>query len=203
MTTDNTVNYAKEFEAELKSAIAERAELLTQVAVELGDGWEYLPESTKSIHGMIHKPSGMTLHINNGPYNKPDTLHIFGSFPLDVRDRHAINVSKNKTPRQIANDINKRLMGEYEPVYEKAVDQKLRNDKFETDRLKVVERLLEANKELQSFKTDKFRLRFYGAEKWRGDLKVHSEDSVSLDLSVSPELAIKIMELLSSDSRTE
>lgn len=104
-----------------------------------------LREMTGNIWGVRHNPddyapggmlhdttSGMELYVQNAAYNKPTLMHVSAVAPKDKRGevphvvynrRPSINVSLAKTPEQVAADVARRLLPEWQPLYEQALAQ--------------------------------------------------------------------------------
>src|SRR5207237_685412 len=97
--------------------------LVSKIAPLIGEGWHHQePEEGGDWRSFAEGPGKMCLFFTNslglgGPKGK---LHISGSYPANYyprrngdSDKAKINVSLNKTPEQIARDIQRRLL----PVY--------------------------------------------------------------------------------------
>lgn len=138
----------------------------------------------------------------NGGYQNTDKLHIFVDFPRTEKremvhygESPSINVSETKTPEQIARDIERRLLPAYLPELEKALAQveqiNSRDQKRQANTQKMADYFGVApqnDREQTIYVYDKI--------KGLGYKIAATEDTVKFELEISPEMAIKIFDLL-------
>lgn len=131
-------------------------------------------------------------------------FHISGDFPKTEKGQHihygqspSINVSDSKTPEQIARDIEKRLLPIYLPELEKTIGQ--------VDRINIYDQKRKANIQKMAdyfgieFKEDNQEPSIYFYENIEGlgsRIWVQGENKVKFELELTPEMAIKVFDLL-------
>lgn len=144
----------------------------------LGGEWavdrKWLKDTNNGL--MLNGPDGRALHFCVG-WAAKGRLGISGSFrnglnqhlPYD-REKTEITVSKDKTPAQIAKDIERRLMPVYERVLARAGEMKARCDEYEKEKSRALERVREAmggdadvrQGEVFGYKPYSFQAKYYG-----------------------------------------
>ena len=146
------------------------------------------------------------IRISNGGYQNKLQIHLNGEFPTSIRGElcHyggpiSINVSDSKTPEQIARDIEKRLLPVYLPELEKAVVQLNAINLFHQKRSANIQKM--ADYFQVEFKEDKEPW-IWVYKKINGlgsKIEACGEDTVKFELELSPEMAIKVFELLKAE----
>ena len=153
--------------------------------------WAYLTKDSQSIR------------ISNGSYQKENKLHIAGDFPKSTKGESShygepisINVSVSKTPEQIARDIEKRLLPVYLPELEKAVNQTNSTNIYHQKREANIRKMAEYFG--VEFKEDKEpSIYVYDRIKGLGSrIEAYGEDTIKFELELTPEIAIKVSNLL-------
>ncbi len=145
------------------------------------------------------------IRISNGGYQNEHKLHISGDFPRTSKEEYchygqspSINVSDSKTAEQVARDIERRFFPIYLPELEKAVNQVNATNLFHEKRRANIQKL--ADYFQVAFKEDK-EPSIWVYEKIKGlgsKIEVRGEDTVKFELEVTPEMAVKIFDLLKS-----
>lgn len=148
------------------------------------------------------------IRISNGGYQNEHKLHISGAFPTTIKgepgyyygnSQSSINVSDSKTPKQIARDIERRLLPVYLPELEKAVDQVNTINLYHQKRMANIQKM--AKYFGVEFKEDE-EPSIWVYEKIKGlgsKIEAYGEDTVEFELKLSPEVAIKVFELLKTE----
>ena len=144
------------------------------------------------------------IRISNGDYQNEHKIHIAGEFPRTIRgetgfygnSQSSINVSDSKTPEQIARDIEKRFLPVYLPELEKAVNQVNQMNLYHQKRRDNIQKL--ADYFGNEFKDDKEpSIYVYDLIKGVGSrIEAYGEDTVKFELELTPEMAIKVFDLL-------
>ena len=158
-----------------------------------------------------HKYSHLTkehqkIRISNGAYQEEHKLHISGEFPRTIKgevgrygeSKSSINVSDSKTPEQIARDIEKRLLPIYLSELEEAVTQVNRTNIYHQKRQANIQKM--ADYFQVEFKEDNSKEpSIYVCDRMKGlssRIRVYGEDTVKFELELTPEMAIRVLNLL-------
>lgn len=121
-----------------------------QIAAQLGDGWHGTPGDHDD--GVFVKgPDGEALHLRNGfRSGDGDRIYIRGSLgglhdhlPCGVRSKE-VSVSDTKSARQIARDIERRLLPEYRDALTLARKRKQESDADDARAAQLVTKLIAA-----------------------------------------------------------
>ncbi len=145
-----------------------------------------------------------TIRVSNGDYQNEHKLNIYGCFPTTTKGEQgrygvsiSINISDSKTPEQVARDIERRFMPFYLPELEKAVKQVNETNLFHQKRSANMQKM--ADYFGVEFKEDNHEpsIWVYDVIKGLGSrIQVCGEDTVKFELELSPEIAIKVFDLL-------
>jgi hypothetical protein len=142
--------------------------------------------------------------IRNGDYLKKGRLIIHGIYPVTDKGHHVISgnecveitVAATKTPEKIAHDIQTRFYPVYTPLLEKARNWVESSNQFarkqKANITKIAEYLgveLSRNAENTVYAYDVIK----GID---GSIEARGDQSVKFTLSVPPDMAIKVFELL-------
>ena len=107
----------------------------------------------------------------------------------------SINVSETKTPEQIARDIEKRLLPAYLPELEKVLDYIQQADNRDQKRLENIQKMADYFEVVPQNDI----VYTYDQNTGVGYKIEANEDTVKFELKVSPEMAIKIFNLLKKE----
>ncbi|MDA3643799.1 hypothetical protein LZ318_11830 [Saccharopolyspora indica] len=118
-------------------------ELARKIAAELGDGWQATEGSAPSnnIARLVHS-TGATLHLSTHGWRKSDegklgitaSLQQYGKVTEYREPTHEIKVSYNKkTPAQIAQDIKRRLLPNYQKRLAELAELQAQYDEHEAE----------------------------------------------------------------------
>ncbi len=130
-------------------------------------------------------------------------LHISGDFPKTEKGQYvhydqspSINISDSKTPKQIARDIDKRLLPIYLPKLEKAINQINQINIYDQKRKANIQKM--ADYFQVEFQEDKEpSILVYDKINGLGSrIQLNGEDRIKFKLEVTPEMAIKVFDLL-------
>jgi hypothetical protein len=193
---------------------------LTQdIVKELGNGWTFTP-TDDSVYQRIdgEGQAQLYLHLTSNGYSKPADFVVIGGSLNVGKDRQYVRVYERgadgkgwneahvsnikakiaRGAKAIAGDIKRRLLPEYLRVL--ALAQKQVADEAErVNRVRaVLDRLAPlVNKTTDNLNEEASSLSFYNETQGYGDIKAHSDGTVSLELNnLSEEKARKILELL-------
>ena len=131
---------------------SELAATTEAVAELLPDEWTYQPAPDRNW-GQIAGPNGATLYLTNG-LNRPTgaVTGILPDAPFYVTRREhtqcSIGVTLTRPPEAIAREINRRLLPEYLPLYERlraAVDRHERRQQLQSSLARRLERTAPAD----------------------------------------------------------
>jgi hypothetical protein len=177
---------------------------VNQIGIILSMTIEFPPDEDMKWHRWAYlKKDYQSIRISNGDENK---LHISGDFPKSIKGESSrygepidINVSTSKTPEQIAREIEKRLLPIYLPELKKAVNQVNQTNIYHQKRQKNIQKMAEYFG--VEFKEDKEpSIWVYG--KINGldsHIKAQGEDTIGFELELTPEMAIKVFDLLKGE----
>ena len=158
-------------------------------------GWSLIPvdpeNQERGSNADLKGPDGMEIVLNTDNYQtRNGKINIYGRSPKRGFRFTAteINVSKDKTPEQIARDITRRLLPDYTVQFNKALEELAKEDAHKN-------KIEENKKALQAagvrFSNGNDSGHFTG-----GGVDV-SSDSIRFNLySVTPQQALKIVKLL-------
>ncbi len=142
--------------------------------------------------------------IVNGDYQGKDKFHIFGVFPTTKKDGQrtyyggdiSINVSDTKTPEQIARDIERRFLPAYLPALEQSITQVLKANTYDQKRQANIQKMAD----YLGVEVRENLIYVYNKNKGlNSTIKAYGEDTVNFELEVTPEMAIKIFDLLKKE----
>lgn len=193
---------------------------LTQdIVKELGSGWTFTP-SDDSVYQRIdgEGQAQLYLHLIRSSYNKPaDRVSIGGSFAVGKNRQHVTvyergedgtgwnqtnvqNITANiaRGAKAIAGDIKRKLLPEYLRVLALAQKQ-VADEAARVNRVRgVLDRLAPVvNKTTNNLNEEASALSFNDDAKGYGEIKAHSDGTVSLELNnLSEAKAKKILALL-------
>ena len=179
-------------------------------------GWEWtLDEDWLADNCMarLNGPDGAAIHLRSSTYEyTPDNgtrLEISGSFPHSKYGSHAphdgcphITVSAAKSPHAIANDIRKRFLPRYMPLYHEALERKQGYEEKEQLQAAVTQQLADlmggsVGRDGRLFRPS--HLDGYGHIEVQ-----HGGDAVNFKLSSIPlDLALRIAAILGKETREE
>ncbi len=147
---------------------------------------------------------GQDIMIEIGDHKTKERFSLTGCFPRDNQGNYlhygssrSITVAAEKSPEQIARDIEKRLIPEYLVELKKALDQVETSNRYHRARhenLKKIADHLGVNlSSWDSGKNDFVSPHLVGIG---GKIEAQEEDKVTLTVEVTPEMAIRIIDLL-------
>jgi len=191
----------------------------TMVAHFLPGAWKLdsrpVDEDRQYLGVTIIKDSHYLIRLQDaGRMGKQGMIRVSGeitNFGLNWQEKRAainaqttsINVSYNRTPQAIADDIHRRLIPDYLVEVEKAKED-LNIYKQRIEMITVIEqafkRVMPCLRGAGYNKRETSRRYHFYNKNYSGDLDIHNISSLSCDLKISgitPEKAIKIMALLS------
>jgi hypothetical protein len=147
-------------------------------------------------------------------------LHIWGHWPLpgadnrsltprDVReDSPAVNVSKEKTPEQIARDISRRFLPEYIRIWDKLAAHKAEGEAYDNRRAANWQRITDSGLVIPHRREDaqsaEVRIKGnnggFNYDAGYGDIAMSSEDGVTLKLQSLPiDTALRVLRALKGE----
>lgn len=172
----------------------------------LGMVVEFYPdEDMRWYRWAILTKDAQKIRISNGTNGEEHKLHISGDFPRTIKgesvfygiSQSAINVSESKTPEQIARDLERRFLPVYLPELEKTVERVKETNIYYQKREANIEKL--AKYFGVEFKEDNQEPQIYVYDKIKGlgsRIEAYGEDTVKFELELTPEMAIKVFDLL-------
>jgi hypothetical protein len=188
-------------------------ELIAKVGEHLAGNWDLIPNPEEWPMGAhLVDPSASAslyfchhegkIHVSSDlPKNaKGETPYVSGYGQLGKR-MPSINVSFDKTPQQIAKNIERRLLPEYLSILEKAVKQIADSDAYYNKTENFAKEIAQViGVEAQGNKVDFYRSEPASRDpkkvlKMRGEIEVH-DDEVSLNLRLSYEVTKDVLEFL-------
>jgi hypothetical protein len=152
------------------------------------------PAASASLYFCHHEGK---IHVSSDlPKNaKGETPYVTGYGQLGKR-MPSINVSFDKTPQQIAKDIERRLLPEYLPVLEKAVEQIADSDAYYNKTESFAEEIARiVGVEAKGNTVDFYRSKYPVFGEKHGKAEVH-DDEVSLELRLTYEMMKDVLEFL-------
>ncbi|WNV90291.1 hypothetical protein [Umezawaea sp. Da 62-37] len=176
------------------------------VAVELGDDWTATAghwENDRDAY--LIGPDGVRMHMAHGLWRMPDhQMRVSGdlgelqNFKPYNADTGEINVSMKKAPKQIANDITRRLLPIAVPTFTGALERKRAHDTEEFRRAALAEEIraaLGSGATVSSRDDHEVNLGNYGS---RVRVEVDPRyESVKFKVELPPELAVLLAKALS------
>jgi hypothetical protein len=162
-------------------------------------------DSRFSTDTLVVKASDGRAFDVHAEYQNLDRFTVSGTYPRDARgemhfpynvSRPSITVAASRGGTVLGREIKKRFLPEYDAIFATMSDTNRRNDEFHARRLAVAQEMgIAVGKSV----TDGAReISFYdfGKNKLSGSLSPH-EDSVTLTVSLKPELAKQVLKLIS------
>ncbi len=183
---------------------------VSQVAVILKMDVQFPPDEDMRWHRWVHLIKGhQKIRISNGDYQNEHKLHIAGEFPKSIKGESSrygnpvdINASDSKAPEQIARDIEHRLLPIYLPELEKAVDQVNSTNLFHQKRQANIQKMADYFQVELKEDHNNTDPSIYVYERIKGlgsRLDACGEDKIKFELELTPEMAIKVFDLLKQE----
>lgn len=194
----------------------QKHDLARKVATALGPDWKYSnPDRDGQIAHWVHvvHKDGYGICLSGGN-TRNNPLHISGNYPPKAsygNDRPSINASTDKTPEQIAKDIQRRLLPDYIALWTKVTTDLKRHEDFEQTQARIAKDLFAMVPDInlaagskksfhnpRSGETAPIGFTFYrDNHEGYGDLSVNSENSVDVKLHSLPlDLARQVLKLV-------
>ena len=193
--------------------------LTHEIVKELGSGWTFTPSDDSTYQKIDGEgQEQLYLHLTSTSYRQPaDRVSIGGSLSVGKNRQHVtvyergadgkgwnqtnvsdITANIGRGAKAIAADIKRKLLPEYLRVLALAQKQ-VADEAARVNRVRgILDRLAPlVNKTTGNLNEEASALSFYDEVKGYGDIKAHSDGTVSLELnSISEEKARRILELL-------
>ena len=176
-------------------------EKISQIGAILGMTVEFPSDEDMKWNKYAHLiKEDQKIGIRNGGYQNKDKFHIDGDFPRSEKGGYghygqspSINVSDSKTPKQIAKDIEKRLLPIYLPELKKSIKQVDQANVYDQKRRANIQKM--ADYFQVEFREDCGKQAIYPKELIY-KIEICGEDKVKFELELTPEMAIKVFDLL-------
>lgn len=152
------------------------------------------------------KQEDISIWIENGAYSSRDKIHIWGSYPVDYHGDYSsygireisINCSPNKTPEQIARDIQRRFL----PIYLENLQKTLEHNKTIQENadkkyhaVKILAGLL--GKAPAKDHKNHYTINGYNTIDCLRDLEIsHDGSEIGMELKLSLNKAVRILRVL-------
>lgn len=131
------------------------------------------------------------------PWNNDSRIIISGCWINDLsqhlpykREKTEITVSKEKTHEQIARDITRRLLPDYERVLEKTIYFRAKHLEYQSQKNAAMEKI----KIAIGGDADIREGQIFGYEPYSFQAKYHSDGEISLEITLPVEKAVKLLE---------
>lgn len=195
--------------------------LMERVPSHLPGRWLWKPNPSDWAPGghLVEDESSripMEIYVGCARHNKPGMLHVSAVAPKDSqgqvpyvvsKDLPGINVSVAKTPAQVAQEIERRLLSLWEPFFVQALDTINRSNKHQDVVKNVMALIAEVvGVEVSRHDADNHRVSFYRSPhpifgETSSEAVVHGDD-VSLTLQLSHSDAVTLLMYLRSWSKS-
>lgn len=170
-------------------------------------GWEYKGpggEDSAEFWQVLRRADGATINVHGNQWGHKGRLSIDGGYPrtkrgeeMGPRNRPSITADPARPVKQIAGDITRRLIPEYEPLY---LEARKRTDEWDRANALAAERTTEAARIMNGRVNDsKTGMSWYGDGDGRGygDATTTTGESWTLKLhSLTWEQAQAVLKLL-------